>query len=768
MYSNLFSRIPRSGINWLCAIIVLLLSLFSIRPALADENFQSGTYRDTNGNQYLVSGAAPSLPGRAQWTIRSTVARAGTTNRFNAVWETGPAIGGTYVSGFTSIINSPAAFPTGRSYGLSSDNDFGWGRGSLISASQNGTTLLISLLRSDGSTSTSLTLTFVASGGETSGTSNTFVPGTYQDANGNQYLVSGAAPSLPGRAQWTIRSTVARAGTTNRFNAVWETGAAIGGTYVSGNTSLINSPNNFLAGRTYGASSDNDFGWGRGSLISASQVGTSLLLTLVRSDGSTSDSFMLTFAAPSCASEEGMDVFTSGEYRDALGNLYQLTGPVAVAGGRTQWTLASTTPRAGTTNTFNANWETGAVVGNSLVRSVSSVISNPGSFVSGRSYGLTSNNNFGWGTGSLMSASQVSGAILVTLVRSDGSTSDSFVLARTAPAIPSLARRGGIDLTGTCRSSVLVRSTAPELREGKLVGTQMLFSRINDPGAAFRLVGVTDFDGNGKSDLAFQNMTSPGEFGEVRSWTDFNSSIDRRIRDVKRVWDVQGVGDLDGTGGGIGDLVWRYVVSNSPDTGVSYIWFTNGTNPPVVRKRGGAPLDWKLLGAVDINEDSAADMVYVSPASQIRVLMATADRTCANLSGGTVPAGFTALKFADFTGARRGDILIRNLANGQTALLNLNATGLPLPPYTANPDDPNASCTSSTLTVTTTTLAMPVSDPSWQFYAAGDYNGDGVFDILWLRPDGSLTLWLMNTNGAAPTVIQNAGIAPAGFTVFMP
>ena len=331
-----------------------------------------------------------------------------------------------------------------------------------------------------------------------------------------------------------------------------------------------------------------------------------------------------------------------------------------------------------------------------------------------------------------------------------------------------LSKRGGIDIDGNNKSVLLVRGTghsgAAVLSGGRLVNGQFQFTPQTDPGSGFRLVGVTDFDGNGKSDLAFQNI-SQGELGDVKSWNDFQPANERLFRQVKQVWDVQAVGDFDGDGRG--DLVWRYVVSNSADTGVSYIWFTNPTGPPTVRKRGGAPLAWKLIGAVDLNGDGAADMVYVSPDNSIRVLMASSGRTCANYAAGVIPSGFVALALADFTGNGRGDILIRNPANGQMALISLNASGIVPPPYTGMPDDPNASCTSTVATIPNTSVTLPTSDLTWQLYGTGDFNGDGVFDVVWLRVDGTMAMWQMNRNNAAPTVVANVGNVPAGATNYV-
>lgn len=333
-----------------------------------------------------------------------------------------------------------------------------------------------------------------------------------------------------------------------------------------------------------------------------------------------------------------------------------------------------------------------------------------------------------------------------------------------------LSKRGGIDIDGSNRSVLLARSTTgsgtPQLLAGRLTNGQFQFSPLTDPGSNFRLVAVVDLDGNGKSDLIGQHL-SQGESGDVTSWTDFDAQRPNTLRAVKQIWDVQAVGDLDGDGRG--DIVWRYLgydAARPGDTGVSYIWFSNASGPPTVRKRGGAPLSWKLIGAVDLNGDGAADMVYISPDNSIRVLMATAGRTCANYAAGVIPAGFVPQALADFSGNGRGDILIRNQTTGQVGIVSISANGISLPAFSGNPDDINASCTATDATLPNSTSFLSNADPSWQIYATGDYNGDGVFDVVWVRPDGTLSLWQLNRSGAAPTIIINAGSAPASASNF--
>jgi hypothetical protein len=346
----------------------------------------------------------------------------------------------------------------------------------------------------------------------------------------------------------------------------------------------------------------------------------------------------------------------------------------------------------------------------------------------------------------------------------------------TLVTLPPLSKRGGIDLDGNNKSVLLVTSTAGVTQAGRLTNNSFVWSStpILNPGQSFRTLGAVDFAGTGKSDLAAlqtASLNASGQ-GDARLYRNFDiAGGGSSLRLVKPTWDVQAVGDLDGDG--FGDLVWRFQGQspNIDDQGVSYIWFTDGNGVAQVRKRGGAPLTWKLLGAADLNGDNAADMIYVSPENAVRVLMATgtlaAPRTCANLSGGTIPAGATAIKLADFTGNRRGDILARNSTTGAITIISLSGVGLTLPAYTGAPDDPNASCTASSLSVTQTATYTFTSNPSWSIFATGDFDGDGIFDIVFIQPDPgrTLTMWKMGANGAQPTVF-NAGTAPANFSAF--
>ncbi len=331
-----------------------------------------------------------------------------------------------------------------------------------------------------------------------------------------------------------------------------------------------------------------------------------------------------------------------------------------------------------------------------------------------------------------------------------------------ATAASSLLKRGGVDIDGDGRGEIVVRSLEGGLWAAKLNGQQVSWTQIADPGPNYAVMGAVDLDSKGRSDLIMLN-TAQGDVGEARVWSAFNAGIPKVLRNVRTAWRVDAVGDLDGDGRG--DIVWRFTgIGASPnDTGVSYIWFTDGNGVTQVRKRGGAPLSWTLLGATDLNGDGAADMIYISPDLQIRALMATANRTCANLSGGALDAGYTAQALGSFSGTGKGEILARN-SSGQVQLVQLDARGISLPPYTGAPDDPNASCTSSSITIPrTVTRLSQTMDSSWEFLSSADVNGDGINDIAWRRPsDGVITIWLMGAGGQVTSTV-NGGTSPVSY-----
>ena len=330
--------------------------------------------------------------------------------------------------------------------------------------------------------------------------------------------------------------------------------------------------------------------------------------------------------------------------------------------------------------------------------------------------------------------------------------------SNTASATPfaTTALHQGIDPIGDGKGKLLV-SNGPRAGSGSdangnpnnaslLLGTydpltkQISFSATLDPGSNRRILGVGDFGGRNRSDLLFQDVDS----GLVSFWVGFDGSVDnqRAVRTVKPGWVVDAVADLDGDGKS--DIVWRYVGSplnpatNPDDVGVVFVWFMKDGVIDQVKARGGAPLDWTLVGAADLRGVGTADLIFVSPSRQIRSLTAQANRSFVNEFVGSVPAGYTLTRMGDFDGDGKADLLFRN-AQGKLKLWSMNGISI------------------------ASQVDLPDSDAGWNLYAIADLNGDGTMDLIFRKPDNTLVVWLMNkATPALPTVIDNAGMLPSG------
>jgi hypothetical protein len=68
--------------------------------------------------------------------------------------------------------------------------------------------------------------------------------------------------------------------------------------------------------------------------------------------------------------------------------------------------------------------------------------------------------------------------------------------------------------------------------------------------------------------------------------------------------------------------------------------------------------------------------------------------------------------------------------------------------------------------VNSTTTTVDTIGVGWEYLASGDFDGDGVFDVAWRRPDGNIAIWLLGANGAIKTNLSNAGSLSSGYTAF--
>jgi len=128
------------------------------------------------------------------------------------------------------------------------------------------------------------------------------------------------------------------------------------------------------------------------------------------------------------------------------------------------------------------------------------------------------------------------------------------------------------------------------------------------PESGWKVVGVGDFNGDGKSDLVFQNQTS----NQLALWFMNGSSYQGGLilpSKPSAGWTVVGVGEFNGDG--FADLVFQ-----NQTTGQIARWYMNGvsyvggTILPVVPGAG-----WKIVGVGDYNGDGIADLLLQNQTS---------------------------------------------------------------------------------------------------------------------------------------------------------
>ena len=118
----------------------------------------------------------------------------------------------------------------------------------------------------------------------------------------------------------------------------------------------------------------------------------------------------------------------------------------------------------------------------------------------------------------------------------------------------------------------------------------------------WEIVGVGDFDGDGKSDVILRNKATGQDIGWLMNGLTVSSSAFMpTIADTN--WEIKGVGDFDGDGKA--DVVLR-----NKSTGQDIGWLMNGLTVsasaflPTI-----ADMNWDIKGAGDFDGDGKADII---------------------------------------------------------------------------------------------------------------------------------------------------------------
>ncbi|URD60728.1 FG-GAP-like repeat-containing protein [Sphingomonas sp. KRR8] len=283
-----------------------------------------------------------------------------------------------------------------------------------------------------------------------------------------------------------------------------------------------------------------------------------------------------------------------------------------------------------------------------------------------------------------------------------------------------------------------------------------------------------DFNGDGRSDVLLGRST-----GAVTNWLGqadggFTSNHQVATYVLATAWHVAASGDVNGDGRV--DLILR----NEDGTVTEWLGQPDGGftwNSGAVYALATA---WHIVGTGDVNGDGRADLVLSNGNGQLTDWLGQADGTFFSnhqLASYVLPAGWSVAAMGDFDGDGRSDLLLRLTPDGTVTewmgqadgsfRWNDAATNALHPAWTVegaadiDGDGRSDLVLRNTVTgVVTDWIALAdgsfasnhakasyALDAAWKVEQIGDYNGDGMSDLLLRRTDGTVTEWLGQADG---------------------
>jgi len=164
------------------------------------------------------------------------------------------------------------------------------------------------------------------------------------------------------------------------------------------------------------------------------------------------------------------------------------------------------------------------------------------------------------------------------------------------------------DLTGDGRPEIVWQHTNGWLSVWYMNGATMVNSELLNPGQIdtnWKIVGAGDFNGDGKADLVWQHTSGWLAVWYMNGRTMVSSQLLNPGQVADGNWKIVGVGDFNGDGKP--DLVWQHT------NGLLSVWYMNGPNlvgavflnPAQVADPG-----WKIRAVIDLNGDGKTDLVW--------------------------------------------------------------------------------------------------------------------------------------------------------------
>ena len=234
----------------------------------------------------------------------------------------------------------------------------------------------------------------------------------------------------------------------------------------------------------------------------------------------------------------------------------------------------------------------------------------------------------------------------------------------------------------------------------------------------------SDFNGDGRDDVLWRYLD--GDYyltwhGQANGSFVYNGGLS--ARQVPAEWVVWVLGDYNGDGRS--DILWRH------SGGLVTNWLGNADGSFSNNHAQSAAMqshDWSMVDAGDFNGDRRDDLIWRHNDGTVEVWLATAtggfiDKGSA---GAAIPQDWTIMGIGDFNGDKIDDVLWRHSGGLVTNWLGTGDGGF------SNNHARSAQ--------------MVPND--WWIAGTGDFNGDGLGDVLWHSTGGLLTNWLGTADGS--------------------
>ena len=238
---------------------------------------------------------------------------------------------------------------------------------------------------------------------------------------------------------------------------------------------------------------------------------------------------------------------------------------------------------------------------------------------------------------------------------------------------PSWKAIGTGDFNDDGDSDILWQTSTGQVSVWEMAGSALIGGGAvsPNPGPSWRAIGTGVFDGDSHSDILWQNANGQAAIWEMRDNHPSSVGSSRVGPNPGPAWKAIGTGDFNGDG--LSDILWQNV------NGQAAIWNMIGIN-----LTSGGPVNpnpgpsWTAVGTGDFNRDGHSDILWQNTSSgQVSIWEMNGNTL---IGGGAVSPNpgpsWHAIGTGDFNFDRHSDILFQNTSSGQVSIWEMDGNHL--------------------------------------------------------------------------------------------